>query len=251
MRARRLPFNTRTRKSGHVKIELESEDHKMNALKQTWRLTNYKNLGHKVLVRGSQPYEQRQNIGNWRTYIHEQGLDNKFKLTKGGNLRPNTYQQQQQNQQSQMGQYQHVGQPMGQYQHVSQHMGQQTSQQPQIGQQMGQQMGQHQQVTQQMGQQTGNQQQTLLSSMQQQSQPMSQQNPTFASVAQPRPPSHVPVSSSVPFSSFTSSRPTMSAQVPNSSANLNLPNPGTLTNQFRFDFGNVGTQPPRAAAPGY
>ena len=86
VRAKRLPYNYRARRPGIFKIELESTEKKMEALSQTARLANYRALGNKVTVRSSQTYEHRQNINNWRTFIYEQGLQDEFIVTKGGNL---------------------------------------------------------------------------------------------------------------------------------------------------------------------
>ncbi len=255
VRAKRMPFNTRTRKPGIFKIELESLDHKKEALGQSYRLLHYKALGHRVVIRSSQTHEHRLMINNWRTFLNEEGLDDRYRVNRDGSLRPGDYSQRrggQQQQQYQQQQYQQQQYQPQQYQPQQQSAPQQQQQfQPQ--QNVPQPQQQQVPTAQFHGQQNFNVQQHTFP----QTQPHAQgaqggqyataQNvmhgntaPTYASVTQsqmqPRPPV------SLGFPSTTTTRP----QTTNTQGN----NQGVLTNQFRFDFGS-SNNPIRSSAPGY
>ncbi len=102
VRACRLPFNTKTGKSGHVKIEMESEDVKKQIIAVTGRLKGYTALGYKVIVRSSQPHDTRVMVGNMHTLVKAMKLNNELLVTPHGAIRPLTQAQNQQ--QYQMGQ---------------------------------------------------------------------------------------------------------------------------------------------------
>ncbi len=88
VRAKRLQS---FRKPGHLKIELESEAAKREALQETAKLQFYKAQGNKVIVRSSQPFEHRVQTSNWKTYLSSQGLEGQFRVSKNGKLLPNTF----------------------------------------------------------------------------------------------------------------------------------------------------------------
>ena len=237
VRARRIQM---TRKPGHLKIELESEDAKKEALAETGRLVYYKAQGNKVIVRSSQRFEDRIQRGNWDTMRYALGLENQLRVNKHGKLLQNTQQQQQQQPRMQQQQFQMQQQPqmqqqqpqMQQQQYPFQPQGQQ--QQYQFGQQQPQQQIPQQQTTQQQfTQQQPNQ--VPLQYGQSQSHP---QPPTsYANAARPR--GNVQTK---PFNIAPNSNAAPTTQV-----NTAVPNPGVLTNQFRFNFDPTNQAPPSTA----
>ncbi len=128
VRAKRIQT---ARKPGPFKIELESEQAKIEALAETGRLQFYKAQGNRVIVRSSQTFEHRVQTGNWNTLLRAQGLEGQFRVSKNGKLLPNTYAQQQQQSQTQQ-----------QYQ-MQQQQSQMQQQQSQVPQQQQYQMQQH------------------------------------------------------------------------------------------------------------
>ncbi len=102
VRTCRLPFNTKTGKSGHVKIEMENEEVRKQIIAVTGRLKGYTALGHKVIVRSSQPPDTRVMVGNMHTLVKAMKLNNELLVTPHGAVRPLTQMPQQQ--QYQMGQ---------------------------------------------------------------------------------------------------------------------------------------------------
>ncbi len=234
VRAKRLPFNQRTRKPGIFKIELESTEKKMEALSQTGRLSSYRALGNRVVVRSSQTYEHRQMINNWRTFLYEEGLENRYAVTKGGNLIKNTWNQQDQQQQGRPGQQQLFQQ-------------QQTDQVNQFQPQL--QAPSYASVVQPPAQ--AQSQSTPLSFTQNTTLTRSQQQPPTTSQPQQHAPNYgVPPPSTAQTAAFNFT----GRNVQNSVQNLatTQPNLGVMTNQFKFGVGNpLSTQTSRSAAPGY
>ncbi len=102
VRTCRLPFNTKTGKSGHVKIEMENPEVQKQITAVTGRLKGYTALGHKVIVRSSQPLDTRVMVGNMHTLVKAMKLNNELTVTPHGSIRPLTQFQQQ----YQMGQQQ-------------------------------------------------------------------------------------------------------------------------------------------------
>ncbi len=237
VRAKRLPFNQRTRKPGIFKIELESTERKMEALSQTGRLRNYRALGNRIVVRSSQTYEHRQMINNWRTFLYEEGLDNQYTVTKGGNLVKNTWNQQGQQQQ---------GQPQNNQQSFQQ---QQTGQVNQFQSQPQPQAPSYANVVQPPAQA----QSTPLTFTQNSTLTRPQQQPPTTAQPQQHAPNYVP-GVPPPSTAQTAAFNFTGRNVQNSVQNpaMTQPNLGVMTNQFKFGVGNtLSTQASRSAAPGY
>ncbi len=112
VRTCRLPFNTRTGKSGHIKIEFESEEARNQVVAVTGRLKGYTAIGRKIIVRASQPRDTRMMVGNMHALVAAAKLNNDVFVTPHGAIRP--LNQQQNQQQFQYGQQ--TGQQWGQQQ---------------------------------------------------------------------------------------------------------------------------------------
>ncbi len=108
VRTCRLPFNTKTGKSGHIKIEFENEESRKQVIAVTGRLKGYTAMGRKIIVRGSQPQDTRMMVGNMHALIAAAKLNNDVFVTPHGSVRPLTYQQNQQ-------QFQYRQQPVQQW----------------------------------------------------------------------------------------------------------------------------------------
>ena len=212
VRAKRLQS---FRKPGHLKIELESEAAKREALQETAKLQFYKAQGNKVIVRSSQPFEHRVQTSNWKTYLSSQGLEGQFRVSKNGKLLPNTFP------------------------HQSQLQSQTQQQQCQLQQQQSQMQQQQQQFQmQQQSQMLQQQPQTQQHIMQQQQPQTQQQQPQMQQQSWSIPNTNVTYSNAVRTQPQRGLTPSVPPPAPPSTA--------ALTNQFQFSI-----PPPRGNAPGF
>ena len=93
VRTCRKPFNTKTGKPGHIKIEMVDEQTKREVLQVTGRLKGYTAMGRKVIVRSSMPHDMRVMVGNMHTLVNANKLGNEFMVTPSGSVRPLNRQQ--------------------------------------------------------------------------------------------------------------------------------------------------------------
>ena len=71
-----------------MKIELSSLENKLLALKNAPKLKEYHDLGPRVFIRSSQPYELRVMMKNMSAMLIMMGKDEEYRLARNGLLVP-------------------------------------------------------------------------------------------------------------------------------------------------------------------